>query len=187
MGTHNPLSGIRDYEWYDPRVVTLRRRRDHIFLEMMLAIRALEETRYDPTAPPTTEIHATAGPFDTVLRALIARVFHMDFPASRETAYRWIVGYLRDHVADEAFGLTQQDNSAVLTGIHPGMVFSVARTLDRMSLRFRAHQLSDTAVVLTIHGDVFGDAFGDGFTPVTLRMLSVMLWGRFLGGQLWQP
>jgi hypothetical protein len=99
MATDNPLSDIADYEWNDPRVFNLRRARDHQFLETLLAIRALEETRFDSAAPLATDIHASVGPFEDVLREPVARVFNMDVRTSRETAYRWIVGYFCDHVA----------------------------------------------------------------------------------------
>lgn len=182
MGTHNPLlSGMPDYEWYDPRVVALRRMRDFQFLEMLLIAGVAEVSRFDPAASPAaTGLYTNTGPFENLLREPIARVFFMDLPTSRETAYRWITAYHRDHAKATGHGLPEQDNSAVLTGIRPGELPGLVRIFERLSPRHRTRQLSDTSVVLSIHGDTIGNPYAP---VITLRMLQQTLWGRYLGGE----
>jgi hypothetical protein len=173
MGTHNPLlSGMPDYEWYDRRVVALRRMRDHQFLEMLLIAGVAEVVRFNPAAPPATGMHINTGPFENLLREPIARVFFMDLPMSRETAYRWIIAYHRDHAEVTGHGLPEQDNSAVLTGIRPDELPGLVHIFERISPRHRTRQLSDTSVVLSIHGDTIGNPHAP---LIALRMLQQTL------------
>jgi hypothetical protein len=179
MDLNHTLSGIPDAAWYRAPRVAARRIDNGDILSRLLETRdddqhaALNAVR---APPPSTSIFALTRPLEGLIRDPIMREFNMGVAESRAAAYRWMVAFLRDNSVARRWGIADQANTALLTGIEPRTATWAAGLLELANIRFRSSPLTSTSVWVTIHGDIFPD----GAVPDTkVEELEVRLWEAF--------